>query len=241
MGLALGAATVAWMWQMAIVPPDRLPMFGVLACGTAVGIYVGMARSDWTLKKAATWATAPALLVVIALTGTSETVTGGSLRGACSLTLTVDGNQWSPSDTTGIRPLDIADDAAVTWRVGAEGDAKSAMPVGIRIGGWDVPIWNGTFPGDAETRTWIGDADVGRYIDELSVLSGITISGTYHVFAYLTDDSAPCAVNGYVSRRPHHPFDGPILTGLTLALVTLVGMLVAVAVRVHRPAHRDED
>ncbi|WP_062072071.1 hypothetical protein [Demequina sediminicola] len=236
LGVLLGLTGMFLLWLLGVLPPDRLPLFGVLAVAIAVTGALSIQRLSAAKGAAVAIGVIAALCAGVAATGIPETVSGGALSDGCTLEVTsTSGAVVTPADTSATDPLDVARGEVLPWH-GETAD----VPLGQRasaalvVGGWSFTLWNGSDINSDDTVIWEGDLDVSQLLDDVKDASGLELTGTFHVGGVIASDATSCEGDGYVRVAPEGPFSTALLIGVWVLLVAVVGGIVAMTVAVRR-------
>jgi hypothetical protein len=212
MGALMGVITVGLLWQLGIVAPERLTVFGMPAMVAALTV--------WALAPGTVKGTRPGKVVIVAITastlvalsGIPAYVGGGAVTPGCALTAEGLIDSRTPAQTSASRPFALTSNDLVSWTVMTpEVWDPWQGAVGLEWGGARVPLWNPRGANANSTSTWSGTIDVGALRGSASEATSLPITGIYHVFGSLDSPQGRCVAHGYIRIAPGHPFDGPVL------------------------------
>lgn len=245
LGLLLGLGVVSLLWVTGALPPDRLVLFGILALALALASWAAIQKWSASKPGAITATVLVSVLAGVALTGIPEFTRGGSLSDGCTFSVTAsDGTTVTPADTSATAPFDVAPGDMIPWSGDTDGvPLGESATAGLVIGGFTLPLWNGTDINTDETATWGGTVDVAALLDDVTGSSGIELTGTFHVSGGLSAGNAECTGDGYVRVAPAGAFATGLLWGLwIITLLAFAGLVwVAVAVRKSFATEADDD
>ncbi|MBC7299067.1 MAG: hypothetical protein H5T82_09245 [Demequina sp.] len=223
LGLLLGIVVVALLWQLGVVPPDRLVLFGVLAVTIALVTIVLTQRTALVRKRFILVMVLCGLLAGVAVAGLPGTIAGGSISEACSADGTSSLDSKTPDQTSLADPFDVTRTDTVQWN-GASADVltnwRSAL--GLDIGGFQVKVWDGSSANDERTQSNSGAADVESYLGDIEGSTGIRLAGIYHVYGHLDADQGTCDMSAYVRVQGEGAFTGTLNMALWIALAALI-------------------
>ncbi len=240
LGAAVGILAILILQQGAVLFPTRLVVFSILGAGASLGSLV-LTRSFRSTAVVCVQSVAAAL-VAFSLTGISALDATGDLTGDCTVTAaTASSGVVTPGDTSLRHPFAIDTAGTLEWRAATPvWYPKWSGTIGLEVGGFEVPMWNQRMEnpwGDVGR----GDTeDVAALMHEAEQLSGLTVSGVYHVFASISADEGACTANAYVAIPPPSLFSGPVLEGLWTALAIAVLIFAAYVVQLRAPARSRE-
>jgi hypothetical protein len=200
---------------------------------------------------AGTWLTTPAIAPVkttfiwisvicalsggLALTGIPEFVRGGYLTEGCYVDGESSLDSATPAQTSSRNPFDVTRDDDVVWT--AESDVVFTnwdSGLGLLVGGFGVPVWNGFHENSGETQFWADVESTKEHVDNIEQVSGLRASGIYHLIGDIDADEGYCELSAYVRIQPDHPFDGVLLIVLWLLTAGSAATLAVVAYRLRR-------
>lgn len=235
LGAAFGLAAALLLWQLAILPPDRLLAAGLPAAGMVAGAWATsfvrppVRRQFWAVVIGA------ALLAAVALTGLPEWQRGGGLAGPCVLDIATEGSApLVPEDTSATSPWQVPRDRTLTYDYAvASAEPVTASATGLTLMGFNTVLMRevidaGLQPADS------GEVNVGELLTELRDTTGYYPYGVHHVFVTVDAGDAPCELQAYVAIPPTHPFDGPVLLTLWVLAIATVAAMVTLALRLRR-------
>ncbi|WP_143340530.1 hypothetical protein [Demequina sp. NBRC 110057] len=229
LGLALGVIVSALLWILGVTPPDRLPLFGILAVSTLVGSTL----TTLAFRRAAGRYLAVVVLCAVAagvaLTGIPEFTGNGDLSEGChvSATSSLETEPVTPEGTSPTDPFDMTQTDTVAWTATTDGELVEASPsVALMIGGFAVPLWNGQTAYDG-VLDLAGEDSVAEREDVVRDAVGITLTGTYHLAGQLDGAMGGCTADAYLRVASDGAFGGllPVLLWILLAVV-VVGIAV---------------
>ncbi|WP_297081207.1 hypothetical protein [uncultured Demequina sp.] len=237
LGLLLGLVVVALLWITGVLPPDRLPLFGIVALSIFVVGWILTQRMSLVRAKFIIVVIISATLGGVALTGIPEFMGGGSLSDGCHLdaSSSLEPAQIGPEDTAAMNPFDVTTTDTISWNSSSDAvltDWNAGLYV--VVGGFDIPLWSGEHENSGEAQEWAGDEAVEPHIDSVQNRTGIVVTGTYHVHGSLTADGGDCDMQAYVRVAPASAFDGILLAALWALLVVIIIVIIIVAVGVRR-------
>jgi len=239
LGLLLGIVVVALLWQLGVVPPDRVVLFGVLAVTTLLVTVILTQRVALVRKRFVTVAVVCGLMGGFAIAGIPDAVAGGSISDGCSASGTSSIDSRTPDDTSIADPFDIARTDSVAWTGESTGvftDWNSA--IGIDVGGFPVKIWSGSSANEDRKQSNSGVEDVAGYLADIEDSTGAKLAGTYHVYGKLDAAEGGCTMSAYVRVEGEGAFAGTVNIGLWVALATLIIVILIMSVVVRRSISR---
>jgi hypothetical protein len=240
LGVVSGVIAVLILQQGAVVLPTRLVVFGVLGITTSAGSLL-LTVAYRRVAVVAIQAIA-VLSVAFALTGIPAMTARGDLSGPCTVAAVSSfPDAGSPADTSVRDPFDVAPAGTLDWRVAfPEPYATWSGTVGTDIAGFAIPVWTQGFDNTALETSREGSEDVRSDIREVEDISGLTLTGVYHVFASVEAPGGACKADMYLRIAPTGLFSGPILQGLWTAAAIVALIFAAYIVQVRRaPADAD--
>lgn len=242
LGLILGLLMVLLLWQLGVVPPDRLPLFGITALTTFVGAWlltqrIALARSQFL------WISVLcAVLGAVSLTGIPEYARGGYLTDGCFLEGESSIDAATPAQTSTRDPFDLRRSDEIAWTAQSEAVLTNwDSALGMRVGGFQVRLWNGHHENSGESQQWADVESVDEHVQQIEQAAGIRVSGIYHVFGYIDADQGSCEMSAYVRIQPDHPFDGPVLITLWVLTLATGGAIGGLAWAARRTVNGVED
>lgn len=241
-GLFFGVVAVALLWQLGVVAPGRLILFGVVAVSAMVGAIALTQRVSLVRKRFVVLVVLSSLMGGVALTGIPEFVSPGSLSGACAVQASSSLSEPTrPQDTSATAPFAAAPKDIVAWSVATD----SALTVGthgfgLRVGGFDLPVLAGVTANDAPLGEPVGTLEVAVLQDEIKQDMGLAITGAYHLYGYVHTSQGDCDAHAYVVVRPDSVVGTPLLVGLWVLTALLVIIMVGLAIAVRRSIHLTE-
>jgi hypothetical protein len=234
LGAVVGVIAVLILQQGAVVLPTRLVAFGILGVATSAGSLL----LTVAYRRAAVVAihSIAVLAVAFALTGIPEMTARGDLSGPCTVSAVSSfPDDGSPAATSVRDPFDIAPGGTLDWRVAFPEPYKAwSGTVGTDIAGFSIPVWTQGFDNIARETSREGSEDVRNDIREVEEISGLTLTGVYHVFASVEVPGAACKADMYVRIAPTSLFSGPILQGLWTCVAIVALIFAAYIVQLRR-------
>jgi len=240
LGVLLGIVVVALLWQLGIVPPDRLVLFGILAITTALATIILTQQVVLVRKRFIVVMVFCGLMGGAALTGIPEAIGGGSITGGCSAEGTSSLDSKTPQATSMADPFDVTRKDTVAWK--GQSDAvltNWTSALGMSVGGFRVTIWSDSDENADKEQMNSGNADVASYLADIEGSTGITLAGTYHVFGYIdADGGSSCEMTAYVRVQGDGAFTGTINLALWILLAVLIVIILILALVVRRSITR---
>ena len=239
LGASLGFVTavflMALLWQLGVSPPDRLPLFGLIALFTFLGAWATTPIIA-DVKRTFVWiAVLCAASGALALAGIPEFVRGGYLTDGCFVEATSSLDTATPAQTSSRDPFDVTRDDVVEWEAASDGVFTNwDSSLGMRVGGFRVPLWSGSHENSGEAQMWSDVESTDEYVEAIQETTGIRPSGVYHASGFLDADQGSCELSAYVRIQPDHPFDGFLLIALWVLTLAPLVALVTVALRSRR-------
>jgi hypothetical protein len=223
LGATLAGITVAILQQGAVLLPTRLVVFGLLGIGASVGslVLTTAVRSRAVLAAQSV----AALSLAFALTGIPAMSDSGGIDGGCTASAsTGSSDPVTPADTSVVRPLAIDTEDTVVWQASTPAVFHDwYYAIRIDVAGFPIAAWSDADSGGAIGPSWDGNEDLTERLGELEDVSGLTVTGVYHLWGSIRGDEGACDAEVYVRITPDHLFDGPILVGLwTAAAIALL-------------------
>lgn len=244
LGAALGAIVLAILQQGAVVLPTRLISFGTL--GLCAGVGSLLLTVTYRSRTVVAVQSAAVLFLAFALTGIPTMSDAGSIEGGCTASAQLSGASIvTPADTSVFRPFAAHSDDILAWQAGTPAPFSDwAYSIRFDIAGFPIEVWSDTEDEEgAIGPSWEGVEDLSLRIGELEDISGLTITGVYHLWGSVRGDEGACDIEVYVRIPPDHLFDGPILVGLWTAasIALLIFTVYAKQVRGARRLENEED
>ena len=115
LGLLLGIVIVALLWQLGVVPPDRLVLFGVLSITTALVTILLTQRTMLVRKRFVLVMVMCGLMAGVAVAGIPDAVATGSIASGCSANATSSLDSKTPEQTSIADPFDVTGTDTVQW------------------------------------------------------------------------------------------------------------------------------
>lgn len=241
-GFLFGVVIVALLWQLGLVPPDRLVVFGIVAIVTMVSTFALTQRVSLVRKRFVVVVVFAALLGGVALTGIPEFVSGGSLSSGCTIEASSSLNDTtSLADTSATSPFraELTDDVPWTFSTGTV-VTTGASAAGLMVAGFEIPTITGTLENPAGIQEISGSASVQDMQDDLKDASGLALTGIYHVYGYVHAPEGNCEGDGYLLVAPAGAFANPVLIGLWALTAILFVVIVVFAIGVRRSIRASE-
>ncbi|WP_084037925.1 hypothetical protein [Demequina sp. NBRC 110053] len=233
LGALLGLIVMALLWIIGVLPPDRLPLFAIVAVLVFAVSWLLTQRPALARGRFTTVIVIAAMLGGVALTGIPEILRGGSLTQACTLegTSSLETEPVSVAQTTAIDPFEATATDTIAWSgsVGIE-SPEATVDVSLLVGGFEIPLDSATLTNGAGATEWSGSVEVAPVIDAGALL----LTGTYHVAATLYGPDGQCGGDGYLRVAPDSAFSGLLLALLWALLVVVLIVIVMLAVGVRR-------
>jgi hypothetical protein len=234
LGLLLGIVIVALLWQLGVVPPDRLVLFGVLSITIALVTILLTQRTVLVRKRLILVMVLCGLMAGVAISGIPDAVAAGSITDGCSASATSSLDNKTPSQTSIVDPFDVTGTDTAQW------DAKSAGvltnwrgSLGVDVGGFQVMIWSARSATEDLPKSLSGSADVASYLGDIGGGTGITLAGIYHVYGHVDADQRVCDMSTYVRVQSLGAFTGTLNMALWIALGAL-GLIIVIMAGVVR-------
>lgn len=230
LGLLLGIFVVALLWQLGVVPPDRLIFFGVLSVAIALVTIILTQRTVLVRKRFILVMLLSGLLAGVAVAGIPETIAGGSISDGCSATGTSSLDSKTPDQTSLADAFDVTRTDTVQWTAESAGVFTNwTSALGMKVGGFPVKIWGGSSANEDGKQSNSGSADVASYLADIEGGTGITLTGIYHVYGHLNADEGTCDMSAYVRLPSEGAFAGTLNMGLWIALGGLILIIAIMA------------
>jgi hypothetical protein len=243
LGAVIGVIAVLILQQGAVVLPTRLVVFGVLGVATSAGSL--LLTVAYRRGAVAAIHSIAVLAVAFALTGIPAMTARGDVSGPCTVSaLSSVPDDGNPADTSVRDPLEIDPVGTLDWRVAfPEPYATWSGAIGVDIAGFWVPVWTQGFSNTARETSREGSEDVRSVIRDVEEISGLTLTGVYHVFASVEAPDGACKADMYVRIAPTSLFSGPILQGLwtCAAIVALIFAAYVIQIRKAPPVGATTD
>ncbi|WP_062378484.1 hypothetical protein [Demequina pelophila] len=223
LGLLLGIVVLGLLWQGGMVPPDRLPVFLILAA--TILATAGLLTRSVSAARArfVTVAVIAGILTGVGLTGIPETFRTGAVSEGCTLQATAGGLVATPADTSIVSRFTVTADEAVQWSATAATPiAVTERQAGLTLAGFDVPVRTVTVTGAEPVEALSGSLDVAGALTWIEDRTSLEVSGVYHLFGSVTGDEGACAFEGYAVLMPESPWATNTLIGLWIALGVLL-------------------
>ncbi|WP_061965387.1 hypothetical protein [Demequina aurantiaca] len=241
-GFLLGIVMVALLWQLGILPPDRLVVFGIVAIVMMVSTFALTQRVSLVRKRFVVVVVFAALFGGVGLTGIPEFVGGGSISDGCTIEASSSlSDTTSPADTSATAPFKAALSDDVPWTMTTSAVVTTGTnAAGLKVAGFEIPTYQGTVDNAAGVEEISGTANVQAVQDQLKDDSGLSLTGVYHVYGYVHAAEGDCDVDGYVLVAPASAFGNSILVGLWVLAAILFIVIVTLAIGVRRSIRTSE-
>ncbi|WP_062133238.1 hypothetical protein [Demequina aestuarii] len=237
LGLVLGLLVMALLTVLGVLPPDRLPLFGIVGLTIIASSALLTQRLALAKGRMITVIVIGALLGGVALTGIPEIMRGGSMSSGCMATATssLEAEPVSPPSTTAIDPFRVTTTDTIAWTTTTDGAVTEARArLSVLVGGFAIPLRNATFAEAPDLTEWSGETSVESQLDEIQDASGMLLTGTYHLAATVDTDAGECAGDAYLRVEPVGTFSGVLLALLWSLLAVVVVTIVVLAIIVRR-------
>ncbi len=234
LGLLLGIVVVALLWQLGVVPPDRVVLFGVLAVTVFLVTTLLTQRVVLVRKRFVMVTVLCGLMAGVAVAGIPDTIAGGSISDGCLAEGTSSLDSRTPDNTSLADPFDMTRTDSVAWTGESAGvftDWKSS--IGIDVGGFPVKIWSGSSANEDQKQSNSGVEDLAGRLADIEESTGITLAGIYHVYGNLDATEGGCDMSAYVRIPSEGAFTGTMNLSLwgSLAVLTFIILIMAGVVR----------
>jgi hypothetical protein len=234
LGLLLGIVVVALLWQLGVVPPDRLVLFGVLAVTIFLVTIILTQRVVLVRKRFILVTVVCGLMAGVAAAGIPSAIAGGSISDGCFAEGTSSLDSKTPDATSISDPFDMTRADSVAWigeSTGVFTDWNSS--IGIDVGGFPVEIWSGSSANDDKEQSNSGVEDVATRLADIEESTGVTLAGIYHVYGDLDANEGGCDMSAYVRLPGEGAFAGTLNLVLwgTLAVLVIIILIMAGVVR----------
>lgn len=225
LGLLLGIVVVSLLWQLGVLPPDRLVLFGVVSITAALVTIVLTQQVALARMRFIVVMTVCGIMAGVAVASVSDTTAGGSLTDGCYASATSSIDSKTPAETSLSDPFDIMRTDTVAW-MGSSDEVFTnwTSSIGIEVGGFPVKIWSGSSANEDGKQSNSGSEDVSDYLSDIEESTGIALAGIYHVYGHLDADQGTCDMNAYVRL----PAEGTLSGTLNIVLWTTLAVLVAI-------------
>jgi len=223
LGAALGAIAVAILQQGAVLLPTRLVVFGTLGLTASVGSL--LLTVTYRSRAVVAVQSVAALSLAFALTGIPAMFDAGNLDGGCTASAQSGASDpVTPADTSVLRPLTIDPNGTLLWRAGTPAVFSDwSYSIRVDIAGFPIEAWSDAGSLGTVGPSWEGSEDLSERLGELEDVSGLALTGVYHVWGSIRGDEGGCDADVYFRIAPDNLFAGPILVGLwTAAAITLL-------------------
>src|SRR5680860_1260586 len=115
LGLLLGIVVVALLWQLGVVPPDQLVLFGVLAVTVFMVTSILTQRVELVRKRFVLVTVLCGLMAGVAIAGIPDMIAGGSISDGCFAEGTSSLGSKTPDSTSLADPFDMKRTDSVAW------------------------------------------------------------------------------------------------------------------------------
>lgn len=236
LGVLLGAIVMCLVWILGIAPPDRLPLFAILAASIALTATLTTLSPRHALGRYVTAMVVAALCAGVALTGIGEFTGTGSLTRGCTVeaTSSLEPDPRVPADTSATDPFDVTTTDTVVWSAATDTELDDARPsLDLMVGGFAIPLWNGQDAYSGELSL-TGEDSVEAREQTVRDEAGVTLTGTFHFAGTLAGVTGGCEMDAYLRVANEGAFVGTLAIGLWVALavvVILIGVVVLTVVR----------
>jgi hypothetical protein len=226
----LGIVIVALLWQLGVVPPDRLVLFGVLSVTIALVTIVLTQRTLLVRKRFVLVMVLCGLMAGVAVAGIPDAVAAGSITNGCSADATSSLDSKTPEQTSIADPFDVTGTDTVLWNAkSAEVMTNWRGSLGVDVGGFPVVIWSASSATQDLPASLSGSARVASYVTDIGGGTGITLAGIYHVYGHVYADQRTCDMSAYVRVQGAGTFAGTVNVVLWIALGALGLVIVIMA------------
>ncbi len=234
LGLLLGIVVVALLWQLGVVPPDQLVLFGVLAVTIFLVTSMLTQRVVLVRKRFVLVTVLCGLMAGVAVAGIPDMIAGGSISDGCLAEGTSSLGSKTPDNTSLADPFDMTRTDSVAWTgesVDVFTDWNSS--IGIDVGGFPVEIWSGSSANEDQKQSNSGVEDVSGRLADIEESTGIALAGIYHVYGNLDANEGGCDMSAYVRLPGEGVFAGTLNLVLwgTLGVLVIVILIMSMVVR----------
>ncbi len=234
LGLLLGIVVVALLWQLGVVPPDQVVLFGVLAVTVFLATIILTQRVALVRKRFVVVTVLCGLMAGVAVAGIPNMIAGGSISDGCFADGTSSLDSKTPDTTSIADPFDLTRTDSVAWTGESAGiftDWNSA--IGINVGGFPVKIWSGSSANEDQKQSNSGVEDVAGRLADIEDSTSVTLAGIYHVYGNLKANEGGCDMSAYVRVEGEGAFAGTLNTALwiTLGVLIIVILIMSMVVR----------
>ncbi len=239
LGLLLGIVVVALLWQLGVVPPDQLVLFGVLAVTIFLATSILTQRVVLVRKRFILVTVLCGLMAGVAVAGIPDAIAGGSISDGCYAEGTSSLDSKTPDTTSIGDPFELTRTDSVAWTgesVDVFTDWQSS--IGIDVGGFPVEIWSGSSANEDQKQSNSGVEDVAGQLADIKESTGITLAGIYHVYGKLTANEGGCDMSAYVRVQGEGAFAGALNIALWIALAVLIIIILIMSMVVRRSITR---
>jgi hypothetical protein len=225
--MLIGIVVVALLWQLGVVPPDRLVLFGVLAATIALVTIMLTQRAVLVRKRFIVVMALCGLMAGVAVEGIPDAISAGSLSEGCSAEGTSSLDSKAPDQTSIADPLDVTKTDTLQWNAGStEPLTNWRGALGMDVGGFQVMIWSASSASEDIPKSLSGSADVASYLGDLDGGTGVALAGMYHLYGSLDADQRTCDMSAYVRVHGEGAFAGTLNVALWIALGSLILVVV---------------
>lgn len=231
LGLILGIALAIVLQQAGIWPLDRLLVFGSAGVFALIGILIGGAGRE----RVGAFSSIVPLVLAVALiaygaTGLTSVNESGELNGGCTVQATSDVDSTVVTDTSRQDPFEVDPNGSLSWVATSPGPITNHLwEIYVDIGGFPVTVADNDEPepntsGDQENTGEV--ADVSSYVDEISDLAGVELTGVFLVGGDIEGDGGACDGFAFV-RLTADPLTTIISQiAAAIGLLALIGLLI---------------
>ncbi|PKQ18270.1 MAG: hypothetical protein CVT68_04230, partial [Actinobacteria bacterium HGW-Actinobacteria-8] len=230
LGLLLGIVVVALLWQLGVVPPDRLVLFGVLAVTIFLVTIILTQRVALVRKRFIMVTVLCGLMAGVAVAGIPDMIAGGSISDGCFAEGTSSLDSKTPDTTSIADPFELTRTDSVAWTGESTGvftDWNSS--IGIDVGGFPVEIWSGSSANEDQKQANSGVEDVAGRLADVEESVGLTLAGIYHVYGTLDANEGGCDMSAYVRIPSEGAFTGTMNLSLWGSLAVLIFIILIMA------------
>jgi hypothetical protein len=223
------------LWQLGVAPPDRFPVFAVLAVSIAVTTLLTTQTLQRGKRRFVTAMVIAGVSAGVAITGIPETFTGtGSLSDGCQLEVASGTETATPQETSPFDPLDTTPTDTLTWTSSTDEVLTNwDSSIGMIIIGIPVTLWSAERPNTEQFTSWTGSEKVDDYLDRIEDETGLEVRGTFHIGAAIDADGGDCDMAGYLRVNAEGVFATELIIALWAAgaLLAVINAWLAVAAR----------
>lgn len=243
LGLLLALTGVALLSVLGVYPAERVLVWGASAVGVLLGGLLLTQRPSLARRRMLVVTVVAGVAASVAVTGASAATQGGAITDGCTLTATsnLEREPVSPSDTTALDPFEVAPDGWIAWEAGSQTVlTDAATSIGLRVGGFDITLWEGAYENTEQVTELSGTELVQRRMSAFYDRFGVPFSGVYRAVGTLDARQGSCETDLYLRVAPETPLSGWLLLGLWAGLAALALALLVLTWDV-RSSIRDAD